>query len=258
MYERFPNVRESRHFSTRRAVWRWAVPVGLVAVTAVVYGRIWQQRSATIQQGHLGFRQIAMALANYAEAFGTLPPSQSGTPGYSWRFAIQPFIEGPGVAGMDPAVSWNDPRYATWAALRHPCYSFGTDESKDTNVVAVVGTDTAWNLRGRSETSAPSSDTLLCVECRGTGVHWMEPGDLNIDDDRLDGGTVRDSKGSFRLGNGCGGIHLLFGDFTVWYLSDATPIEEIRKFMTMGGDRKFDRDAGLKAYRLWEGRLPHL
>jgi hypothetical protein len=84
----------------------------------------------------------------------------------------------------------------------------------------------------------------------------MEPGDLNIDADSLDGGTVRDGKSSFSLGNGCGGIHLLFGDFTVWYVSDATPIEEIRKFLKLSDARKFDRDAELKAYRLWEGCLP--
>jgi hypothetical protein len=235
----------------------WGVPAALLVAAAVAYTRVWQRRSATVQQGHNGFRHIALALANYSDVYGGIPPPQSGSPGYSWRFAIQPFIEGPGVAGMDPAVSWNDPRYATWAAVRHRCYSFGPDEGRDTNMLAVVGVDAAWNVGSGKETSGTESDALLCIECRETGVHWMKPGDFSVEDGRiLTGRTIRDSHGPLRLGNGCGGIHLLFADFTIWYLSDETPIDEIRKFLTLSDARKFDRDAEMKAYRIWESRFP--
>src|SRR5437879_2256466 len=144
------NITEPRWLSMGRYRWKWIIALAIAMIAAVAYFSISRVRELTVYDGHRGFRAIAIALSNYKDVFdGHLPPPQSDSPGYSWRFGLEPFIEGPGVHGMDGALPWTDPRYASWASLRHRCYSFGAGESRNTNVLAVVGTDTAWNADGK-------------------------------------------------------------------------------------------------------------
>ncbi len=247
----------------RRASIRLRRPlsIGLIfaaIVAAAVSLHFWRVRTTTVKNGHLGFRCIALALANYADIWdGRLPSPQSSAAGYSWRFAIQPLIEGPGVADMEATIPWDSPRYATFAAGHHPCYSFDVRDRLETNLVAVVGKNTAWAARNSDEPNILEPDALICIECRDSGIHWMQPGDFDVDDERaLQGETVRDNSGKFRMGNGNGGIHVMFADLEVWYLSDATPIDAIRKFLRLTDAKRYDRENELKKYRIWESQTP--
>ncbi len=107
----------------------------------------------------------------------------------------------------------------------------------------------AWKAR---ESNDPESDALLCIECRDSGIHWMQPGDFDVGSQPMnDGSTIREYHGPFRLGNGCGGIHIIFcGSLRSWYLARTrTPISTIQKFLRLDDARQFDRDAELKTYR---------
>ena len=85
-----------------------------------------------------------------------------------------------------------------------------------------------------------------------------QPGDFDVGSQPMnDESTIRDYHGPFRLGNGCGGIHIIFADLTVWYLADRTPISTIQKFLRLDDARQFDRDAELKTYRIWDAEVRH-
>jgi hypothetical protein len=249
---------EPRRFAVRlRRLWI-ALLAALIVTATVWYVHFWRMRITIVENGHLGFRCIALALANYSEIWeGTFPSPQSSATGYSWRFTIQPLIEGPGVAEMEPTIPWNSPRYAGFAARHHSCYSFDVRDGRETNLIAVVGRDTAWAERNSDEPNNLEPDALICIECQNSGIHWMQPGDFEADDERaVQGETVRDNSGRFRVGNGNGGIHVMFADFEVWYLADATPIETIRKFLRLTDARQYDREKELKRYRIWESKTP--
>jgi hypothetical protein len=253
-----PTSSEPRRVSVRLRRLRTALLAALIMTATVWYLHFWRTRTTIVKNGHFGFRCIALALENYTDIWeGHFPSPQSSATGYSWRFTIQPLIEGPGVADMEPTIAWNSPRYARFAARHHSCYSFDVREGLETNLVAVVGRDTAWSARNSDEPKNLEPDALICIECQNSGIHWMQPGDFEADDERaLQGETVRDNSGKFRVGNGNGGIHVMFADFEVWYLADATPIDTVRKFLRLTDAKRYDRENELKRYRIWESRTP--
>lgn len=235
---------------------RRALFAALVVTVAVGYFHFWRIRSTIVNNGHDGFRCIALALANYGDIWPAhFPSPESSATGYSWRFTIQPLLEGPGVADMEPTIPWNSPRYARFVARHHRCYSFSIGEGLETNLVAVVGRDTAWKARSSDEPNDLEPDALICIECQNSGIHWMQPGDFEVDvEGALQGETVRNNSGKLRVGNGNGGIHVMFADFQIWYLSDAVPIDTVRKFFRLSDAERYDRDRELKRYSIWESR----
>jgi hypothetical protein len=42
-----------------------------------------------------------------------------------------------------------------------------------------------------------------------------------------------------------GGAHVLFADGTIWYLHNDAPFEEVKKFFTISGAQKHDREVVL-------------
>jgi hypothetical protein len=131
-------------------------------------------------------------LRNYHDAHGSFPPAcvvdANGKPMHSWRVLILPYIDGDDLYKKyrfdEP---WDGPnnrklhgeivqvfRCPSQQRLRNP-------NPHATSYVAVVGPRTAW--RGDrpvklSDFTDDSDATILLVETKDSGIHWMEPRDL--------------------------------------------------------------------------------
>ncbi|HEY2251644.1 MAG TPA: DUF1559 domain-containing protein [Planctomycetaceae bacterium] len=135
-------------------------------------------------------RNIGLAVLNYSSSFGTLPPAciadAQGRPMHSWRVLILPFLDQNELYEKyrfdEP---WNGPHNSKLhdvivEVFRCP-EDHGRARSNQTSYVAVVGPETIWpgdhGLRLDDVTDGLGS-TLLVVEIADSGIHWMEPRDL--------------------------------------------------------------------------------
>jgi hypothetical protein len=81
-------------------------------------------------------------------------------------------------------------------------------------------------------------DTVIAIEVARTDTHWMEPGDLPVDD--VPPSIVQGLEGD--------GVHVLFADGQVWFLSPDVPLADLRKFFTVDGAKRYDREQLLGPY----------
>jgi hypothetical protein len=82
--------------------------------------------------------------------------------------------------------------------------------------------------------------TILLVEIAHSGIHWMAPGDLSLDN----------IPESLVYGLDGDGFHVLFADGQIWFLSSDVPLEKVQKFFTIDGAKKHDREQTLGPYAL--------
>jgi prepilin-type processing-associated H-X9-DG protein len=146
-------------------------------------------------QNHL--KQIAFALCNYHEAFGCFPPAYvagpDGKPWHSWRVLILPFIEQTALYDQyDFNERWDGPNNGKLARDIPALYRCPSDPDSDntpnTNYVAVVGPGAAWagsEPRMLGEFRDGTNSTIMVGEAAGAGIHWMEPRDLSFDHARM-------------------------------------------------------------------------
>lgn len=182
-----------------------------------------------------------MAVANYHETYGCLPPAyiadSNGKPMHSWRVLILPFLDYPKFYKRykfdEP---WNGPNNSK-LALDHNIYwcpSHG-DESDQTCYVAVTGAKTAFPA-GRSVTHADLTDgpsnTIAIVEIANSGIHWMEPRDLSFDDMsfKVNADPSRSISSLHELG-----ANVLLADWSTRFLGTKTPEDTIRSLLTIDG-----------------------
>jgi prepilin-type processing-associated H-X9-DG protein len=138
-------------------------------------------------------KQISLALYNYHEAHGRLPPAYilgpDGKRWHSWRTLILPFLDQPKLYKQyrfdEP---WDGEHNRTlWSQVRglrclHDRANF--EQRGLTHFVAVVGPKTAWP--GENATSLKnfwdgSANTIMVVEVNQP-VPWFAPMDLEFDD----------------------------------------------------------------------------
>ena len=139
-------------------------------------------------------KQIALALHNYHDAYGSFPPAfvtdEDGVPMHSWRVLILPFVEAqPLYAIYRFDEPWNGPNNIKLLDNMPPCYQCPSSvanrhaTSRFTGYLAVVGERTVWP--GKTVTKLAdivdgSSSTVLVVECKADKVLWTEPRDLEF------------------------------------------------------------------------------
>jgi hypothetical protein len=135
-------------------------------------------------------QQLTKALLVYKARNGQFPPpyvaDETGKPMHSWRVLILPYLEQQGLYDAykfdEP---WDGPNNSKLHNLvldlyRCPSGRFGQTE---TNYVALVGPGTAWDTTSGSpmpSQGATASQTIVLVEMAVSGIHWMEPRDLDI------------------------------------------------------------------------------
>jgi type II secretory pathway pseudopilin PulG len=167
------------------------VAMGLASVALAVLVPMYRvaRREMLQRQSQINLRQIAIALHNYHDVYGTFPPAYecdaAGTPVHSWRVLIAPFMEQlPLYQRYNFGEAWNGPNNSklstgTPIPFRSP---FDTrSRPGETSYVAIVGPGTMWpgqksqNINGITD---GTSNTIMVVELLNSGIHWMEPRDI--------------------------------------------------------------------------------
>lgn len=133
---------------------------------------------------------IGIALASYASKYGSLPPAYltdaHGRPTHSWRALILPYLDRGDLTQVyrfdEP---WNGPNNSKLHGIDVDVFRCPADGGKKTNTsyVAVVGDSTLWPGAGcmkYEDATDGLGTTLLVVEIADSGIHWMEPRDLEL------------------------------------------------------------------------------
>lgn len=133
-----------------------------------------------------------MAVANYHDTYKCYPPpfiaDADGNPMHSWRILLLPFLEQNEIYKRyrfdEP---WDGPNNRKLGDQMPSIYALHGCEKPGnvtTNYLRVVGEATA-SPTGRTITESDITDgtanTLFIVENVDSGIHWMEPRDLNVD-----------------------------------------------------------------------------
>jgi len=190
-----------------------------------------------------------LALENEAEYRNRVPPTvhrdSLGKPLSSWRFLVLRWLQGERTDDFDH--HWCDPVYYQVACIPPPFYCLAgksAESSLDTNIVAIAGPGTAFDGSERSLEDL-DKDTILLIEVAESGVHWMEPGDLDVR--RIPASIARGINGT--------GMHVGFADGEVWLLDPEVPIDQLRVFFTVHGAKHTDREDVLGKHCIRRSRL---
>lgn len=277
----------SERSSPGRLKYRWRTRLIILLLLGIVLGAVavsiqiskWPE-AKRLQATRDSFMLTGCSLDHYDELHGHLPPATrrqtigkptdawqpngTGKPLYSWRAEVAQYRDNWCQEPFDSSASWDslaNRRFADfpWQFCYDALVTWDSPQgySKITSQMAITGPGTGFGCDGdppRRLTDIPEN-TLLLVEVRNSGVHWMQPGDLNI---RTMPHTVNAADGRGISSRHPGGFHVMFADFTTWFLSDKVPFDAIAKFFTIEGGKQNDREAILGPYVLWrtEERRP--
>jgi hypothetical protein len=197
-------------------------------------------------------KYIALALHNYQETYGRLPPAaitgKDGKPLYSWRVVLLPFLEQNALfQQFHLDEPWDSPHNKPLLEKVPRYYSYPPGGYPDTmtRYQVFVGPGTAFERGGLTWDDFPdgTANTFLVVEA-GEPVPWTKPVDL-----------VYDPTGPLPpLGGGSGKpVHFLcyelwrnpgfvaaFADGKVRFIRSTTDERTIRALITRNGDEKVD------------------
>lgn len=183
-------------------------------------------------------KQIGLALHNYADMYGSFPPAYSvdadGKPLHSWRTLILPYMDQPALYdSIDFAKAWDDPANAEAFKKVIPTYFCPSADSPKTHTtyMAVV-TPNSCIQTPQSKTFAEitdgTSNTIVVIEVDAEhGVPWMSPQDADE--------SLVDAAGPDSALPHTGGMHALFADGRVQYLSAELPAAQRRAMITVDG-----------------------
>lgn len=213
--------------------------VGLVCV-AILYPAIRGARRAAFRATRINcLRQVGLALHNFNDIYRRLPPpvrvDKAGNPMCSWRFQIVPFVEAI-MRGVDYDARWDDPVNDWLASQPYPIFCWQPERESParlhTNVVAITGPGTAFDPDCVRRLDEMDADTVLAIEIADSGKHWMEPGDLHVD--KVPESIMKGLDGE--------GVHVLFADGSVQFVSADVPLADLKKFFTIEGAKQYDRE----------------
>ena len=220
----------------QKKVWKrvWTLAVALAASAGLILLALSVIRTARTAarraQRRNDLKQIGLAFQNFHDIYKRFPPAvrtdELGRPLCSWRFQLLPYLEAC-MLDWDWDKAWDDPANRHLSQGGVPCYSLDYDRARvsgNTNVVVITGPGTLFDGQRVCRATDIDADTVLAIEVAAFDRHWMEPGDLSLDEvsetitKGLDGEGVGDAVGGegfgdlrvgaeFNEGGGCRGIH---------------------------------------------------
>jgi hypothetical protein len=137
-------------------------------------------------------KQIGLALQWYHDTYGSLPPAyladSNGKPIHSWRVLLLPFMDQKALFNKysfdEPWNGPNNRKLHQFVMEAYRCPSRPRRQSAtDTSYVVVTGPNTMWpgsKSTSFADISDGTSNTLMVVEMANSGIHWMEPRDLDM------------------------------------------------------------------------------
>ena len=198
-------------------------------------------------------RQISIALQNYHDVYKRFPPAyladQTGKPMHSWRVLILPFMEQKPLYDQyrfdEPWDGPNNRRLHAAALNLFECPAESKHGTGHTSYVAVVGPGTAWpgaKTIDIADIKDGTSNTILVVEVKNSGIHWMEPRDLDASQMPM---TINakplGSSATLDISSGHKGVaQVAFADGSVRAIPEDTPPVTLRAMLTIAGGEKVE------------------
>jgi prepilin-type processing-associated H-X9-DG protein len=176
-------------------------------------------------------KQIALAMHNYHDMYGSLPPAYTvdadGNKLHSWRTLLLPYMEQQHIYNQIKLDEpWNSP--ANIGVSSNTIYGYNRDGfGTYTDYVLVTGPDTLFE-EGKAIRFADvfdgTSNSILIVEVVNSEINWMEPRDLTVDEFLADvaGGVTPFP----------GGRNVAMADGSVRFLSTSLPADQLRNLVT--------------------------
>lgn len=213
-----------------------------VAVPAIAQAQGAAQRAQSMNN----LKQIGLAFHNYHDQHGSFPPpyvaDASGTPLYSWRVLILPYLEQVAAyEGFDKSASWDSPQNAVVAGTTIPQFlhpndmtAAGTSYFMPTGIGLIAEPGKAIKL---SDVTDGSSNTVLVVDAGYSIGPWAAPTDFDLSASSSytigDAGTIRPRDGQ---------ITVLFADGSVQSFDAATfPLQQLQSMFTRAGGEVVNR-----------------
>jgi len=219
------------------------VIVGLLLGTAIQSAR--QAASANSCNCHL--KQLGIALQNYHDTYKVFPPAYladaDGKPMHSWRVLLLPFLEEQELCKRyrfdEPWDSPHNRQLADEISVTQFRCPAATGPANETSYVVVSDPETLFpGDRGRSirDVRDGTSKTISIVEVANSGIHWMEPRDLTLDEALA--GINPPNRSPAISSHHVGGAMVGWGDAHVSYLPNDLSIEKLRALLTASGGEK--------------------
>lgn len=198
----------------------------------------------------MNLHSIGQALRAYHDTYGSFPAAyvadEQGTPMHSWRVLLLPFLDEQALYDEyrfdEP---WNgshnsrlEGRIPSVYQSRFEPIVAGERDGLTTSVAALIGPATAWpgaDALRLDDISDELSETLLVVEVARSGIHWMEPRDLDI---AHMAETVNSERGLGVSSRHERGAHALFADNSVRLLKNELPPATLRALLTRNGGER--------------------
>jgi Protein of unknown function (DUF1559) len=194
-------------------------------------------------------KQIALAMHNYHDTYGHLPHAYwvdaDGRHSHSWRIQLLPFLEQEEAFDQLQRESIRRSPEKLLELRRQVAPPFHDRENRSlpaeqTSFMLITGPGTLFeegkDISFRDCTDG-SSNTILAVEVKRSGVNWDEPIDLDIRT-MVFGINTSDRYG---LGSPMGkGATVALADGSVRFLSNETLESMLRAMITRAGGEQFD------------------
>ncbi len=206
------------------------VPGVLIALLlpAVQAARGAARRSSSMNN----MKQLALAVHNYHDVFGTLPPAvvtdADGKALYSGRVLLLPFVEQSHLYDQwDKTQAWDSPANKPLAEMMIPTFRDPADTGPpgQTSYLFVTGAGTMFEAGQQidfSKITDGTANTLMFVEVKNSGIKWAEPRDFD----------ASPAAASLPAGNHVTGNNVGMADGSVRSLPPGTPI---RPYATRNG-----------------------
>jgi hypothetical protein len=216
--------------------------LGLLVFLLLPASRFGSREAARRMQCSNHLKQIGLALQNYHDDYGSLPPAfvadANGKPMHSWRVLLLPYLGGKALYDKyDFNEPWNGPSNSKLhrEAMRVFCCPSrsGGQAKTDTSYVVIRGSETAWPS-DKAVTLASMTDgtanAILVVEMAESGIHWMEPRDLQMAEMPM----AVNSKSGHGISSDHPNVALaVFADGHTSALTTQTPAEILRRLLTI-------------------------
>jgi hypothetical protein len=231
----------------RKSARSMVLPIlAIVGIVGIVLAMLVPDRAISSRAGSrnacaTNLKRIAVALRNYKEVWGALPPAYTmdanGKPLHSWRTLILPFLEeGELYKSIDLTKPWDDPVNAkprNTLVDTYGCASLQGFGAKTTYLTVVTPNSCLrpGEPRSLSEITDGESKTLIVIEVDSEhAVPWMSPIDA---DEKM----VMSIGPNSKLAH-VSGVNAAFVDMHVAFLNAELSARDRRALISIAGNDK--------------------